>query len=117
LEELGIENEFERHKRLMTFGFDPELDKELEIEKENGECKGCFTKRRLSELRNKKMQSLLDEIILNKKKDSKDILKKDSESSSPVEQILLKNLDSIKHLADKEGIDINKLINHLKKGE
>jgi hypothetical protein len=115
--ENKVDDDFQRHNRLMAFGFDPELDKELKQDKKRGKCKGCFTKRRLSELENEKMQSLLDEIILNKKNGSDDIIKKENESSSPIEKILMKNLESIKSLADKEGIDVNKLIKHLKKGE
>jgi hypothetical protein len=117
LEEMGVDDEFERYERLMSFGFDPELDKELKIDKKRGKCKNCFTKRRLSELQNQKMDNLLDEILLGKRKDSSDIVKKDSEEQSPVELILMRNLESVKKLAEKEGIDINKLIKHLKKGE
>jgi len=117
LEEMGVDDEFERYERLMSFGFDPELDKELKIDKKRGKCKNCFTKRRLSELQNQKMDKLLDEILLGKRKDSSDIVKKDSEEQSPVELILMRNLESVKKLAEKEGIDINKLIKHLKKGE
>lgn len=117
LEEMGVDNEFERYERLMSFGFDPELDKELKQDKKEGKCKNCFTKRRLAELQNQKMNKLLDEILLGKKKNSDDIVKKDSEEQSPVELILMRNLESVKKLAEKEGIDINKLIKHLKKGE
>jgi hypothetical protein len=117
LEEMGIDDGFERYERLMSFGFDPELDKELKQDKKQGRCKNCFTKRRLSELQNQKMSKLLDEILLGKKKQSDDIIKKDSEEESPIERILMRNLESVKKLAEKEGIDINKLIKHLKKGE
>lgn len=117
LEDMGVDNEFERYERLMSFGFDPELDEELKQDKKEGKCKNCFTKRRLAELQNQKMNKLLDEILLGKKKNSDDIVKKDSEEQSPVELILMRNLESVKKLAEKEGIDINKLIKHLKKGE
>ena len=117
LEEMGIDDGFERYERLMSFGFDPELDKELKQDKKQGRCKNCFTKRRLSELQNQKMSKLLDEILLGKKKQSDDIIKKDSDEESPIERILMRNLESVKKLAEKEGIDINKLIKHLKKGE
>lgn len=113
--ELGIEDEENRKDRLDQFGFDPELDKELKNDKKNGKCKKCFTKRRLSELQNQKMEKLLDEILLDKKKNSSEMVEKEGNETSPVEKILMRNLESIKTLADKEGIDINKLVRHLKK--
>jgi len=64
------------------------------------------------------MEKLIDEILLSKKQDSESIVKKQSETSdSPIEQILLRNLESVKRLADKEGLDINKLVKHLKSSE
>ena len=72
----------------------------------------------MSELQNQKMEKLIDEILLSKKQDSESIVKKQSETSdSPIEQILLRNLESVKRLADKEGLDINKLVKHLKSSE
>ena len=65
------------------------------------------------------MENLIDEILLSKKNKDKDVVKKTKEGqgSSTVEKILIRNIESIKRLADKEGVDINKLINHLKVGE
>lgn len=119
LEELGIEDPFERHDRLEVFGFDPQLDKQLKQEKEQGFCKNCFTKRRLSEIEKNKMIKMIDEIILKKKNKSDDFVKKslDNDDNDPVNKILTRNLQSIKRIADKEGININKLIKILKTGE
>lgn len=50
LKDLGIEDPYERNDRLETLGFDPKLDKQLNKQKEKGQCKNCFTKRRLSEI-------------------------------------------------------------------
>jgi len=50
LSDLGIEDPYERNDRLKTLGFDPKLDKQLKKEKQKGQCKNCFTKRRLSEI-------------------------------------------------------------------
>lgn len=114
----GIKNEKNRDERLDIFGFDPELDAELEDEKRHGFCKKCFTKRRLSELEKNKMESIIDEILLDKKKSNKDVMKKNTESSSnPVEKILVKNLESIKKLADKEDLDFNSLLKKIKTDE
>jgi hypothetical protein len=53
------------------------------------------------------------EDMLTKKRGESDILKKDT----PISKLLVKNLESIKKLAEKEGISIDKLLNILKKGE
>ena len=100
-----------------SFGFDRKLDKQLKNEKKRGLCKNCFTKRRLSELEKQKMSDLIDEILVKKKKNSNDMVSKDGSEDSPVSKILLKNIESIKKIAEKEGISINKLIKHLKEGE
>jgi hypothetical protein len=118
-EELEIKDPFERYERCMSFGYDPELDVELEQEKEYGECEDCDVKMRINELRKDKMKKMIDEILLNKKKKSGDVVKKDSneDDESPISKILLRNIESIKKIAEKEGIDLNKLIKHLKEGE
>jgi len=121
MEDMGIDEFLERDERCKTFGFDKKLDKELKQEKKRGRCKKCFTKRRLSELETQKMESLLDEILLSKKKKNTELIKKEKEETtkdeSPIEKILIRNIDSIKKIADKEDIDIDKLIKRLKIGE
>jgi len=119
MKKMGVEDPFERNERLKRLGFDKTLDKQLKNEKRRGKCRNCFTKRRLSELEKEKMENLIDEILLSKKNKDKDVVKKTKEDrgSSTVEKILIRNIESIKRLADKEGVDINKLIKHLKVGE
>lgn len=120
LKKMGIEDPFERHDRLEVMGFDPEYDKELKQEKKRGKCKNCFTKRRLAELEKEKMDKMLDEILLSKKSKDKDVVKKtkeESKTNTPVYKILMRNIEAVKRLADKEGIDIEKLVKRLKQGE
>jgi hypothetical protein len=120
LVDLGIEDPFERNERLETLGFDPQLDKQLKQEKKRGQCKNCFTKRRLSELENQKMVKMIDEILLDKKHNSKDVLvksKDDDEEKSPISKILMRNIESIKKIAEREGLSLNKLIKHFKESE
>jgi hypothetical protein len=120
LVDLGIEDPFERHERLEVLGFDPQLDKQLKQEKKRGQCKNCFTKRRLSELENQKMVKMIDEILLDKKHNSKDVLvksKDDDEEKSPISKILMRNIESIKKIAEREGLSLNKLIKHFKESE
>jgi hypothetical protein len=115
MEEMGIEEVIERDERCKTFGFEKKYDRQLKNQKRRGKCKNCFTKRRLAELEKEKMNTLLDEILLKKKKESKDVIKKDDEDSyNPVEKILIRNIESIKKIAEKEGIDINSLLKKLK---
>jgi hypothetical protein len=115
MEEMGIEEVIERDERCKTFGFEKKYDRQLKNQKRRGKCKNCFTKRRLAELEKEKMDTLLDEILLKKKKESKDVIKKDDEDSyNPVEKILIRNIESIKKIAEKEGIDINSLLKKLK---
>ena len=113
---MGIEDPIERQDRLEVMGFDPNLDKQLKQEKKRGKCKNCFTKRRLSETEKENIIKMIDEILLKKKNDSDDIIKNDK-TETPVSKILMRNLQSIKRIADKEGININQLVKILKTGE
>jgi hypothetical protein len=101
--DLEIKDPFERYERCMSFGFDPELD-------ESG-------KQRIVELRKEKMRQMIDELLLNKKTKDKDIKSKDVDEESPINKILMRNLESIKKIAEKEGISLDKLIKHLKESE
>lgn len=120
MKKMGVEDPFERNERVKRLGFDKSLDKQLKQEKKHGKCKNCFTKRRLSELEKEKMETLIDEILLSKKNISKDVVKKTKENNElnqSMEKILIRNIEAIKKLANKEGVDINKLVKHLKTGE
>ena len=121
LVDLGIEDDCERHERLEVLGFDPNLDKQLKQEKKRGECKNCFTKRRLSELEKQKMTKMIDEIIVGKKSNDNDFVKKtkeeEDEDKSPISKILMRNIESIKKIAEKEGISLNKLFKHFRQSE
>ena len=121
LTDMGIEDEIEMNDRLETLGFDKNLDKSLKKEKNRGQCKNCFSKRRLTEkeyleeIRKKQMIKMVED-ILTKKGNDHDIMEKEIADNS-LNKIISKNLESIKKLAKKEGISINKLINILKQGE
>lgn len=115
MEEMGIEDVFERDERCRSFGFDKKYDKQLKNKKEKGECKNCFTKRRLSEIERDEIHKAIDEIVLDKKNKNEDVIEKDDDK--PVKKIITRNLQSIKKIAEKEGININQLIKILKTGE
>jgi len=121
LMDLGIEDEVELSERLKTLGFERKLDKSLKAQKKRGNCKNCFVKKRLTEkeyleeVKKEKMVKMVED-ILTKKRNDREIMEKENENSS-LSKLITKNLESIKNLAKKEGISINKLINILKQGE
>jgi hypothetical protein len=121
LMDLGIEDEVELSERLKTLGFERKLDKSLKVQKKRGNCKNCFVKKRLTEkeyleeVKKEKMVKMVED-ILTKKRNDREIMEKENENSS-LSKLITKNLESIKNLAKKEGISINKLINILKQGE
>ena len=115
-DELGVEDDIERDERVKRLGFDRNLDKQLRNEKKRGKCKNCFTKRRLSEF----VKQNVDEMIFSKKSKEKEFVKKnklDDSENSVMSRLLIRNIEAIKKLAEKENIKIEKLIKHLKQGE
>lgn len=113
LKEMGVENAIERAKQ---FG---KLPKE---EVENGELRQRLSEKdSIEEQQRKKMIKMVED-MLTKKSKSSDVVKKSSSNSDVVKdkgisKILLKNIQSIKKIADKEGISINMLIKALKSNE
>ena len=112
---MGIKDPINRRQRLSVLGFDEELDDELKQQKKHGYCKNCFTKRKLTELEKDKMVKIIDEVILNKKNKTDDVVGKDNDNK--ISKILKITIDSIKKIAEKEGISVNKLIQYFKKSE
>ena len=64
---------------------------------------------------------MIDEILLGKKSNSNDVVKKtkeeDEDEKSPISKILMRNIESIKKIAEREGLSLNKLIKHFKESE
>ncbi len=122
LKKMGVEDPIERQERTERLGFDPVLDKDLKIEKKRGRCKKCFVKKRLVELEEAQMVRMIDEILLGKKSKNSDLVKKfkdeqNTKDEGPISKILKRNIDSIKKIAEKEGISIHKLMKHFKDSE
>ena len=113
LKEMGVENAIERAKQ---FG---KLPKQ---KRKNGELKQRLSEKdSIEEQQRKKMIKMVED-MLTKKSKSSDVVKKSSSNSDVVKdkgisKILLKNIQSIKKIADKEGISINMLIKALKSNE
>jgi hypothetical protein len=70
-------------------------------------------RRKLEEERKEKMRKMVEDMVLGKKSNDKEVNKKNSAMS----KLLTKNLESIKKIAEKEGISVSELIKILKKGE
>jgi SNF2 family DNA or RNA helicase len=45
------------------------------------------------------------------------LLLEDEDEKSPISKILMRNVESIKKIAEREGISLNKLIKHFKESE
>lgn len=110
LKKMGVENPVERTEQFGKIkGVKPKKDstgkrvlKQRLSEKET-----------IEERQRREMVKMVEDILTKKSKDNGDVIGKDT----TISKILVKNLESIKKIADKEGISINKLINILKKGE
>lgn len=104
LEEMGVENAIERAKQ---FG---KLPKE---EIENGELRQRLSEKdSIEEQQRKKMIKMVEDMLTKKSSNNSDVVK-----DKGISKILLKNIQSIKKIADKEGISINMLIKALKSNE
>ena len=107
LKKMGVENPVKRAKQ---FGKLPKA------KKKNGMLKQRLSeKNSIEEEQKMLMKKMVEDILTKKYKDDGEVMeKKDNKSMST---FLVKNLKSLKKLADKEGIDINQLIKKLKSDE
>lgn len=114
LEDMGVENPDERAK---------EMGKLPKEKRKNGKLRQRITeKAKLEEERKQRMIKMVEYILSKKAKENDMHPKKSSNDdiiskNTPVNKLITKNLISIKKLAEKEGISLNKLINILKKDE
>ena len=103
--DMGVENAEERAD---------EFGKIRKAKKKNGILKQRLAeKETLEERQHRLMKKMVEDILTKKPKTDSDVIKKDT----GVSKILLKNIQSIKKIADKEGISINALIKALKSNE
>ena len=103
--DMGVENAEERAE---------EFGKLPKARKHKGKLKQRLSeKETLEERQHRLMKKMVEDILTKKPKTDSDVIKKDT----GVSKILLKNIQSIKKIADKEGISINALIKALKSNE
>lgn len=107
---MGMD-EKEAWERTEQFGKDPSGKRDSKSPYKNK--KNFVGKLTLAEIQKNKMRDMLEDILAKRSTDEADVMKKDNK----VGKILMKNIQSIKKLAEKEGIDINHLIKILKQGE
>jgi hypothetical protein len=104
LKEMGVENAIERATQ---FG---KLPKQ---KREDGELKQRLSEKdSIEEQQRKKMIKMVEDMLTKKSSNNSDVVK-----DKGISKILLKNIQSIKKIADKEGISINMLIKALKSNE
>jgi len=104
LKKMGVENAIERAKQ---FG---KLPKQ---KREDGELKQRLSEKdNIEEQQRKKMIKMVEDMLTKKSSNNSDVVK-----DKGISKILLKNIQSIKKIADKEGISINILIKALKSNE
>jgi len=107
LKKMGVENPVERAKQ---FG---KLPKQ---KRKNGKLKQRLSeKEQIEEEQKTKMKKMVEDILAKKYNDKGEVVEKDKNKG--MSQFLIKNLKSIKNLADKEGISLSELIKQLKTDE
>lgn len=108
LKKMGIDDPEERIKRTKQLGKLPK------VKKNSGKLKQRLTEKdSVAEAQKQKMIKMVEDILTKKSKGDSDIVGKDKSIS----KILVKNLQSIKKIAEKEGISLSQLIKALKTDE
>jgi hypothetical protein len=97
MKQMDVENPEER---CQTFGKSPKLDKKGQER---------LTEKEIKEAQRQKMIGMLEDLIVTKGKDN-EVQKKDLKAS----KVFLKNLNSLKKQAEKEGLSISDLIKLMK---
>jgi hypothetical protein len=109
---MGIENPIERIERAEQLG---KIRGQKVRKTKSGKkvLKQRLTEKEIEEEKKNRMIKMVEDILTKKNKDDNDVIDK----TDSLSKIIVKNLENIKKLAEKEGISLNKLINILKKGE
>ena len=103
-------NPDEAKERVKQFGKDPYNEKKKRAPKRIKNKEGYIDTMTLSEIERKKMIKVVEDILMKKKNGDTEI----KEKNEKVSKIIKKNIDSLKKMADKEGLTINQLIKMIK---
>lgn len=109
IKKMGMEPD-EAKSRTKELGKDPSGKQKKKADPSIKKQKGFIDRLNLYEYQRAEMMKMVEDIVLNKKKKDSDISEKDKKIS----KILLKNLKSLKKMADKEGLSTSQLIKLLK---
>jgi hypothetical protein len=109
VKKMGMERD-DAEDRTRQFGKDPSGNRTKKAPKMIRNKKGFIDRMTLSEIERQKMIKVIDEILLNKKNSDGELGEKEDKAS----KIIKKNVDSLKKMAEKEGLTINQLIKMLK---
>jgi hypothetical protein len=109
---MGIEDPIERIERAEQLG---KIRGQKVRKTKSGKkvLKQRLTEKEIEEEKKNRMIKMVEDILTKKNKDDNDVIDK----TDSLTKIIVKNLENIKKLAEKEGISISKLINILKQGE
>lgn len=110
LKKMGVENATERAKQ---FGKLPKQKVKKNRKGQRVLKQRLVEKEQLEEEQRQKMIKMVEDILAKKNKSDLDIISK----SNPVSKILVKNIQTIKKIAEKEGISVSELIKILKSNE
>ena len=110
LKKMGVENAEERAEQ---FGKLPRQKVKRDNKGHRVLKQRLVEKDQLDEEQRQKMVKMVEDILTKKNKSDSDVISK----SNPVIKILAKNLQTIKKIADKEGISVSELIKILKSNE
>jgi hypothetical protein len=117
-DKLGLEPE-DAKSRTEKFGKDIKDKKEKntpkQIKKKNNFIGtfNLFEKEKIKDIKNNEAKKLIEDILLNKRKDNEKMVKKDMKIS----KTLSNNIKTLKKMADKEGISVGELIKMFKNNE
>jgi hypothetical protein len=109
VKKMGMEPD-DAKERTKQFGKDPSGNRTKNAPKKIRNKKGFIDRMTLSEIQRQKMIKAIDEILLNRKNSDGELGEKEDKAS----KIIKKNVDSLKKMAEKEGLTINQLIKMLK---
>lgn len=112
LKKMGVENPVERAKQ---FGKLPNQKIKKTKKGEKVLKQRLSEKEAIEEERKKRLEKMVEDILTKRNKDKSDVVTKETENS--MTKFLVKNLKSIKKLADKEGISLNDLMKKIKTDE
>ena len=117
-DKLGLDDENAKD-RTEKFGKDINDKKEKntpkQIKKKNNFIGtfNLFEKKKIKDVKNNEAKKLIEDILLNKKKDNDKMSNKDGKIS----KTLSNNIKTLKKMADKEGVSVNDLIKIFKNNE